>query len=149
MDNGKGVMSSFARQGFREDQRKAALNRDLANYVVEEGEQSSVSVKVARRSAILRRHALRHYVEISGSIRCHGCDFRAEDTYGSDFKGLIELHHTRPLQLNFGFGMKLALSRAISGVVPLCPTCHRVVHRKKASLLSVAGLKAIVASKRR
>jgi hypothetical protein len=149
VDNGKGVMSSFARQGFREDQRKAALNLDLANYVVEEGEQSTVSVKVARRSKILRNYALRHYTDNSGSIQCRGCDFRAEDIYGADFQGLIELHHIRPLQLDFGEGRKLALSKAILGVVPLCPTCHRVVHRKKASLLSVEQLRAIVAANRR
>jgi hypothetical protein len=43
-----------------------------------------------------------------------GCGFRAEDIYGSEFRGLIEVHHTRPL-----FMSGLQLASAVVARVPL------------------------------
>jgi predicted HNH restriction endonuclease len=142
----QGIEPSLRAQGFSEAQRQSALERSYQGIVVEEGELIASNRKVARRSAILRNAALKHFRDADGSIECKGCEFRAEETYGLDYRGLIEIHHTRPL---FMSGLQKAdIQRAISHLVPLCPTCHRVVHRKAGTCMSVADLRRLVSSAR-
>ncbi len=56
----------------------------------------------------------------------------------------IEIHHTRPLFMSDL--QKADIQRAIGYLVPLCPTCHRVVHRKTGTCMSVADLRRLVSS---
>jgi len=142
----QGIEPSLKAQGFSKAARQRALERNYEGIVVEEGELIASNRKVARRSAVLRGAAVKHFKDTTGSIECRGCGFRAEETYGDGFRGLIEIHHTRPL---FMSGLqKSDLLRALSFLVPLCPTCHRVVHRKAGECMSIADLKRLVVSTR-
>ena len=75
---GRGVMQSLARQGFSERQRQRAQDKDFDEIVIEEGQHQTVSSRVARRSALLRKAALAHFADQTGSIACKACGFRAE-----------------------------------------------------------------------
>jgi predicted HNH restriction endonuclease len=134
-------------QGFTERQRRKALERDYRGIVFEEGALIETNRKIVQRSALLRTLAVKHFKSEDGSIQCEGCGFRAEDVYGDEFRGLIEIHHTRPLFMT-GF-RKIDREAAIEQLVPLCPNCHRVVHRISGICMSVSDLKQLVFSLRR
>ena len=121
------------------------LDRNYKNILIEEGELTVSNRAVARRSALLRREAIKHFADQDGSIACVGCGFRAESLYGPDSRGMIEIHHTRPLYLRSGVGWRTAMAAALRQVVPLCPNCHRVVHNDRERCMPIAELQRLVA----
>jgi hypothetical protein len=139
------VFRSLKDQGFDEAQRQAALDRNYENILIEEGELTVSNKAVVRRSALLRREAIKHFADQDGSIACVGCGFRSEKAYGPDTRGMIEIHHTEPLFLRSGVGWRTAITDALERVVPLCPNCHRVVHRDRAVCMPIEDLKRLVA----
>jgi predicted HNH restriction endonuclease len=145
---GRGVMQSLSNQGFSATQRKSAQERSFDTITIEEGQAGNINTRVLRRSAILRKAAIEHFADANGSIACKACDFRAEEVYGPESKGLIEIHHRRPLFLNEGMGRRASLQSAVEGVIPLCPSCHRIVHSKPGTVMSLGELKRRVAQAR-
>lgn len=64
-------------------------------------------------------------IAIHGST-CKGCGLEMAARYGSVATGLIEVHHVTPVS-------ELGEARVIdpaTDLVPLCPNCHAVVHRR-------------------
>jgi predicted HNH restriction endonuclease len=129
-------------QGFTERQRQKALERNYRGIVFEEGALITTNRKVAQRSALLRKIAIKHFKDENDSIQCEGCGFRAEDVYGDEFRGLIEIHHARPLFVT-GF-RKIDRDTAIEQLIPLCPNCHRVVHRDPNTCISLSELRLVI-----
>ncbi len=148
LNAGRGVMQSLSNQGFSATQRKTAQERSFDTITIEEGQTGNINTRVLRRSAILRRTAIEHFADGDGSIACKACDFRAEEVYGPESKGLIEIHHRRPLFLNEGIGRRASIQSALEGVVPLCPTCHRIVHSKPGTVMSLGELRKRIAQVR-
>jgi hypothetical protein len=138
------IFRSLMDQGFDETQRQSALERNYENILIEEGELTVSNRAVVRRSALLRREAIKHFADRDGSIACVGCGFRSEKAYGPDIRGMIEIHHTEPLFLRSGVGWRAAIADALERVVPLCPNCHRVVHCDRAVCMPIADLKRLV-----
>jgi 5-methylcytosine-specific restriction protein A len=57
---------------------------------------------------------------------CMACDCDMERTYGAVAAGLIEVHHTTPVsQIDPSYVLDPR-----TDLVPLCPNCHAVVHRR-------------------
>ncbi len=57
---------------------------------------------------------------------CKGCDLEMGTRYGSVATGFIEVHHVVPVsQLGAGYVID-----PVHDLVPLCPNCHAVVHRR-------------------
>jgi hypothetical protein len=81
----------------------------------------------------------------NGSIACAGCGFRAEAAYGPDTLGMIEIHHTKPLFLRGGVGLRTSIAAALRHVAPLCPNCHRVVHMDRARCMPISELTLLIA----
>jgi 5-methylcytosine-specific restriction protein A len=133
-------MQSLAKQGFSERQRQRAQDRNFSEIVIEEGQHENVSTRVSRRSTLLRKAALKHFADANGSIACKACGFRAEEVYGPDTKGLIEIHHLEPLFLSGGVSRRISIRAALNKVAPLCPTCHRMVHFKPSVVMSLSEL---------
>lgn len=137
---GRGVMQSLARQGFSSGLRNQAQDREFDQIVIEEGKWDNISTRVTRRSALLRKFAVRHFADASGSIACKACGFRSEEVYGPDCKSLIEIHHLKPLFLTVGVSFRSSFRDALTSVAPLCPTCHRMVHAKSGTVMSILEL---------
>lgn len=58
--------------------------------------------------------------------RCMACDTDMAERYGSVAEGLIEVHHLVPIsKLGDGY-----IINPKSDLVPLCPDCHSVAHRR-------------------
>ena len=145
VSDGIEVFRSLRDQGFDEAQRQSALDRNYENILIEEGELTVSNRAVARRSALLKREAIKHFADQDGSIACVGCGFRSEKAYGPDTRGMIEIHHTEPLFLRSGVGWRAAIADALALVVPLCPNCHRVVHRDRERCMPISELQHLVA----
>jgi 5-methylcytosine-specific restriction protein A len=78
-----------------------------------------------RNAAIVKRKkatCLKQY----GQLRCEGCGFDFEVTYGKRGGGFIECHHTKPVsELTAGEKTRLV------DLVLLCANCHRMVHASR------------------
>ncbi len=145
---GRGVMRSLAKQGFSKQQRQRAQEKNFDDIVIEEGQHENVSTRVSRRSALLRKVAVKHFADATGSIACKGCGFRAEAVYGPDGKGLIEIHHLEPLFLGKGVARRVSIQTALARVTPLCPNCHRMVHFRPGAVMTLEELRRRIQASR-
>ncbi len=67
---------------------------------------------------------------------CVACGFNFGEFYGEYAEGYIHIHHITPVS-------QLETPKSIDpekDLVPLCANCHSVVHRKKATTLSIAEI---------
>ncbi|MCI9129216.1 MAG: hypothetical protein HFJ65_02695 [Eggerthellaceae bacterium] len=87
------------------------------------------------RNATARRICLEHY-----GPTCVVCGMNFEEEYGSDFAGIIDVHHLAPLSQKEGDH----LVDPIEDIVPVCPNCHRMLHRKRDGVYSPDELRAII-----
>lgn len=142
--SGKAVMAALADQGFTENQKKEALNKSFEDIAIEEGSRTEVRGTILKRSRILRKMAIAHFSDANGSISCGGCGFVAEAVYGAGARGLIEIHHLKPLFLRKGQPARTSVRDALRYVVPLCPNCHRVVHWDKSRCMPVSELRRLI-----
>ena len=86
-----------------------------------EGARTKVFVNKYERNPINRKICLAHH----GFI-CKVCDFDFENRYGEIGKNYIHVHHKIPVSnLNENY-----IIDPINDLVPLCPNCHAMVHRK-------------------
>lgn len=90
-----------------------------------EGGESEVLAKKRERNPRNRLLCL----SIHGEV-CGVCGFMPQDSYGSEFSSIIEVHHIEPLS-------ELGQPRAYSprtDLIPLCPNCHRAIHKRNPAL---------------
>lgn len=137
-----GVDISYQNQGFSEPAKEEALRPNSPLAFVEEGEQTLVTKKVRKRSKRLRDFAFKHFSLGNGTIRCEACNLEATEKYGDKAKGLIEIHHKKPIALSSS--KQIQLEAAMGDLSPLCPTCHRLVHKNRNVLMSIEELKELV-----
>jgi putative restriction endonuclease len=103
-----------------------------------EGNPRTVFSTVYERDPDLRRRAL----EIHG-YTCTCCEFNFEERYGEHGKNFIHVHHVKPLN-TYGGARKVDPA---SDLVPVCPNCHSMIHRRKNHTLSIEELRAIYRAK--
>lgn len=58
---------------------------------------------------------------------CQICGFDAANIYGSEFAGLIHVHHIHPLG---EIGKEHTIDPE-NDLIPVCPNCHMILHAKK------------------
>jgi len=86
-----------------------------------EGRKLRVFVSLYERSAAARRRC----VEIHGP-QCKVCGMDFQSVYGELGKAFIHVHHVVPLS---GISEKYVVDPA-ADLVPVCPNCHAMLHRK-------------------
>lgn len=96
----------------------------------EGGKKVVISVRAERDSGN-RNEAIRIH-----GLKCKGCGFDFEKTYGIWGKNYIEVHHVIPL----GDGKQRATNPKTDLTV-VCANCHRMIHRKKSITLTIDELK--------
>jgi hypothetical protein len=92
---GQPVMMALSEQGFSDKQILGIIDRDIEQILIEEGTVTQTNTNIRRRSGLLRRMALQYYKNSDGSISCHACGFVAEQIYGPEARGMIEIHHRK------------------------------------------------------
>jgi predicted HNH restriction endonuclease len=102
----------------------------------EEGSKTLRYVATYERDPRYRRQAL----AIHG-LRCKACDVNMGERYGLYAEGLIHVHHVVPVST---YEKPRRIDPATE-LVPVCPNCHAVIHRKKTATLSIGDIRALLA----
>lgn len=87
-----------------------------------EGNLMEAVLSIHERNPSARNKCIEHY-----GARCFICGMQFDERYGSNFAGLIHVHHRTPLQ----FQIEEYEVDPISDLIPVCPNCHMVLHSKK------------------
>lgn len=99
-----------------------------------EGSFRSVQVNKYERNPSARRMCIEHY-----GCYCNVCDFDFYITYGELGEGYIHVHHITPIsEANSKYQVN-----PITDLIPLCPNCHSMVHKRKKPI-SPEELKQII-----
>lgn len=82
-------------------------------------------------------------VKIHGLI-CMACGFDFKKAYGIRGKDYIEVHHTKPLSEN---GEETIIDPH-TDLICVCSNCHRMIHRRRDSILTLNELRQIIQKQR-
>lgn len=130
---------------FSDPERAETIEIFDEDLTINEGKKKVVKTAVYERSDKLRKKAIDHYTD-GGRIKCKICCFDFEDFYGDYGKGFIEIHHQKPVFMFEGEDMEQKIEDAIENVMPVCPNCHRMIHRTRNNPLSFEEIKSHVQS---
>ena len=102
------------------------------------------SAKRVTRNSHERNPKAREDCKRIHGLDCSVCGFNFQDAYGDLGVGFIEVHHLNPIS-------KASGPRKVSpkdDLRPVCPNCHRMIHRKK-DALSIKELRQIFSQQKR
>lgn len=118
---------------YAESKRQLLPEEVVENSVYNEGSVQRILVNRYERDCRARETCIEHF-----GTTCVVCGFEFGATYGDVMKGLIHVHHLKPLS---DVGPDYEVD-PIADLRPLCPNCHAVVHHRKQpySLDEVRGL---------
>ncbi|MDZ4657031.1 MAG: HNH endonuclease [Bythopirellula sp.] len=105
-----------------------------------EGGKKTRQAIASERDPRLRALAIKYH-----RLKCMACKFDFEAVYGERGKDFIEVHHNKPL----GERAKPELTDYRTDLDVVCSNCHRMIHRKKDSLLTVQELREIIEEARK
>lgn len=114
------------------------------NDVISEGKAKTKTSNRRTRSRMLRNAAIKKYSDTNGHIKCCICGFDFVDFYGEIGKGYIDIHHERPIFQLSNEGNTEFLKDALENVKPVCPNCHRMLHRSRRRTLTIKELQNII-----
>lgn len=103
---------------------------------LEEGASQEILLTRYERNEKARRRCIEHY-----GAKCQACGLVYEAKYGPIGVDLIHVHHLTPIS---AIGETYEVD-PISDLIPLCATCHHVIHRRSPPY-SVDELRAAIAS---
>lgn len=67
-----------------------------------------------------------------GFLYCNCCNFEFSHYYYPDYSDTcIEIHHLKPLYQYEGDDFEKTIDDALQNLIPVCPNCHRLIHRNK------------------
>lgn len=97
--------------------------------IVAEGDSKTIVTKSYERSRKLRNAAIEHFA-INGIITCDCCGFEFKSFYGDKYgTSCIEIHHMKPIFQYASMSIVQTIDEALKNLLPVCPNCHRVIHR--------------------
>lgn len=109
--------------------------------VIEEGLGIRAEVTKYQRSSRLRDAAIEHFTQ-NGILKCDCCGFEFSTIYRERFAvDCIEIHHLRPIFQYKGVSIIQTIDEALKNLIPVCPNCHRVIHKAKISIQDLPAFK--------
>lgn len=97
--------------------------------LVSEGETITMTATSHERSRKLRDAAVAHYTQ-DGVLKCFCCGFDFGSFYGDKYgSSCIEIHHIKPIFMYEGRSEEQTIKEALDNLMPVCPNCHRAIHR--------------------
>jgi hypothetical protein len=112
-------------QNVRWTLARCTPEQNESDVIYTEGERFEVRTTAIERNPAARDACLRHH-----GYKCAVCDFDFAAEYGEIGEGYIHVHHRSEIGLSDG-------PRRVDPVrdlIPLCPNCHAMVHRKSPAL---------------
>lgn len=100
---------------------------------VREGGSRRIERLVRERSARLRDVAREYFQDSKdGLLYCKCCNFEFSHHYYPNFSdSCIEIHHIKPIHSYEGDDFDKTIADALKNMLPVCPNCHRVIHKNK------------------
>lgn len=100
-----------------------------------EGTVISKMVNYYERNSLARQKCIEHF-----GFECRACHMNMENKYGEIGKNFIHVHHITPLsEITKEYEVN-----PINDLIPLCPNCHSMIHKKNPPY-TVEQLKQILA----
>lgn len=114
--------------------------------LISEGERKYEVTKSYERSQKLRNAAIEHFTR-NGIIVCDCCGFEFKSFYGEKFgKSCIEIHHLKPIFQYASMSIIQTIDSALRNLLPVCPNCHRVIHKNNITADMIPLLKQEIKS---
>lgn len=112
--------------------------------LVSEGFEQKTSTVAYKRSSNLRNYAKDYYTK-NGKLFCDCCNFDFSTAYANPYnKNCIEMHHIKPIFQYEDEDENKTVKEALKNILPVCPNCHRVIHRNK--IYGIEGIQSFKAS---
>ena len=86
-----------------------------------EGQRVQVQINKYERNSYARRACIEYH-----GTTCKCCSHDLATIYGEIAQGVIEVHHLKPIA---EIGKDYQID-PIKDLIPLCPNCHRVIHKR-------------------
>ena len=116
--------------------------------LIAEGETKTVVTKAYERSRKLRNAAIEHYTR-NGIITCDCCGFEFKSFYGEVYgTSCIEIHHLKPIFQYASMSVVQTIDEALKNLLPVCPNCHRVIHRNNITAELIPSFKLQLSTKK-
>lgn len=116
----------------QEDPLYAAFPDEINPEGYHEGAARKIFVNAYERDSKARQKCIDHH-----GLTCKICNFNFEEEFGDLGRGFINVHHLKPLS-EIGKEYKVD---PIRDLLPVCPNCHAMFHRKEPAL-SIEEVKA-------
>ena len=97
------------------------LEVKLKKEELTEGDATVILTTKYERNPKARAACLEHY-----GYHCKICGMSFAEAYGPEFKNIIEVHHIVPIS---EIGESYVVD-PIKDLIPVCPNCHAMIHRK-------------------
>lgn len=156
MQNKENIQYLFS-MGFDYNDIKDNLGKLYLNHnskiipyseLITEGEAIIKTSKITERSQKLRNIAIEHF-SCNGIIKCDCCGFEFKTYYGDTYgKTCIEIHHLKPIFQYEGKSETKTIEDALNNLLPVCPNCHRVIHKNNITLSMLPDFKLSIANQR-
>lgn len=129
------------RKSLSEIQNKKIKIIHPYNEIIEEGLGQKTLATKYKRSHKLHLAALEHFSQ-NGILKCDCCNFEFSKFYGHKYGvNCIEIHHLHPIFQYDGISVATTIQEALKNLIPVCPNCHRVIHKAKISVQEVNNFK--------
>jgi predicted HNH restriction endonuclease len=129
LDNGSEASSHIL---YQEDILYTAFPDEISPEGYHEGSVRKILVNAYERDPKARQKCIDYY-----GLSCKICSFSFEEEFGDLGRGFINVHHLKPLS---EIGQEYKVD-PIRDLLPVCPNCHAMFHRKEPAL-SVEEVKA-------
>lgn len=135
------ILERLQQKNSFESELTGLVEEDLLSEKLEEeeyyfeGEVKTYFGKRYERNAENRKNAI-----LIHGTSCAICEFNFEEFYGAHGRGFIEVHHINPIST---FEEKRIVDPRTE-LIPVCPNCHRMLHRKKSEILSIEELRNLI-----
>lgn len=135
----KWVMHSEVSQALEKigwvEQTVLALPEEVKEaHTFAEGATRQIWVNAYERSSEARRACIEHF-----GAQCYVCGFNFLEVYGPAGRGIIHVHHERPLA---SIGERYQVD-PITDLKPVCPNCHAMIHQTR-PVRTIAEIKALL-----
>lgn len=107
---------------------KVNVKKTPYEEIIYEGQTNMQMARYTQRSRRLRDVAIEHFTQ-NGGVVCHCCGFDFSYYAPRYICNCIEIHHIKPLFQYEDEDVHTTIEQALTNLLPVCPNCHRVIHR--------------------
>ena len=137
-----------------EDEYKNIVNKsDLLDQILVEPDAKyeaahTSNVLEGKKVAFYTTKYERNKSKRDKALKIHGyscciCNINFKERYGEIGEGFIHVHHVKPL---YSLDEEVVIDPS-KDLVPVCPNCHAMLHRKKGFLMTIEELRSIISKR--